>query len=600
MSGRGAGYPRQNKYEKMVIILCSASPYITLDPKMEAGKTDIASVFRNVPYGTHFCVFNDTEEDLAKVLIPFIKDGLERNDAFIYVASKTRPTSGDALGKGFPDLDRFFRAGQIKVIVDGEEYYTRNIRNPDQVLAEWLGSYDQTLARGFSGLRVIGSPYGEAKRIWHDLLHWENYVNQKIPHRNIILFCHYPIDSIETIDVPALLSSHQFSVFCVEGNLKLFETLEAKQLREALKESEEQFSTLTEASPAGILVTVGDQIVYANPAMVSVTGYSNEEILHLRVGDLLQERGGTTALSGNERENPAPARSEAVLMTGGKGERWVDCSSVQILYRGKQATLITMLDITARKLAEKAVAEARDRAELYCDLMGHDITNLNQIALGFLELALETLDLQGKLERGERELIEKPVVTIEKSSTLIHNIKKLQQQRSGELEPHLLDLAAVLREVVARYSAVPGRDVKINFEASEGCLVQANELLRDVFANLLDNAVKHSTGPLEITVSLSHVSVAEGVFYQVVVEDNGPGIPDSRKRQLLEHLCGRGPEVLRTGFGLCLVDTLIKDFHGQFRMEDRVRGDHRQGARFVVRLPRSAPDLGPSGAVAER
>ncbi len=46
-------------------------------------------------------------------------------------------------------------------------------------------------------------------------------------------------------------------------------------------------------------------------------------------------------------------------------------------------------DVTERKQTEKALEEAKARAELYIDLMGHDINNMNQVALGFLELSLD-------------------------------------------------------------------------------------------------------------------------------------------------------------------------------------------------------------------
>jgi len=48
-------------------------------------------------------------------------------------------------------------------------------------------------------------------------------------------------------------------------------------------------------------------------------------------------------------------------------------------------------DITDRKRSEKALLESKAEAELYVDLMGHDINNMNQIALGYLELAIDML-----------------------------------------------------------------------------------------------------------------------------------------------------------------------------------------------------------------
>ena len=46
----------------------------------------------------------------------------------------------------------------------------------------------------------------------------------------------------------------------------------------------------------------------------------------------------------------------------------------------------TYEDITDRKLAEIQLKEAKAQAELYLDLMGHDITNMNQALMGYLEM----------------------------------------------------------------------------------------------------------------------------------------------------------------------------------------------------------------------
>ena len=87
-----------------------------------------------------------------------------------------------------------------------------------------------------------------------------------------------------------------------------------------------------------------------------------------------------------------------------------------------------------RKRTEEALLESKQQAELYVDLMGHDINNMNQIALGFLELALQRLDENKKLGEEDRFTIEKPIETLYNSAMLIHNVKKLQQARAGGLK----------------------------------------------------------------------------------------------------------------------------------------------------------------------
>jgi K+-sensing histidine kinase KdpD len=115
--------------------------------------------------------------------------------------------------------------------------------------------------------------------------------------------------------------------------------------------------------------------------------------------------------------------------------------------------------------------------------------------------------------------------------------------------------------------------------------VQANELLRDVFVNLIGNAIKHSSGPIFVNISMKPVGEKGVKYYEVLVEDNGPGIPYDLKKTLFGRLNLAATRARGKGFGLCLIKMLVDDFKGKFRVEDRVKGDYTKGARFVVTLP---------------
>jgi signal transduction histidine kinase len=248
---------------------------------------------------------------------------------------------------------------------------------------------------------------------------------------------------------------------------------------------------------------------------------------------------------------------------------------------GKTVRLLGVCyDITKRKQAEEALKKAGAQAELYLDLMGHDISNMNQAMMGYLEMARELLDL-----KGQEELIERPLEIIRHSSRLIASVKKLEQAQSGKYPLRSVDLCQALAEVVAGYATVPGREIEINYSPAEGCFVRASDLLKDVLDHLVDNAIRHSTGPPEVDIAVEPVAQDGRKYYRVSVADNGPGIPDELKKKVFLLIDEATGSPGRRGLGLYMVRTLVASYGGKVWVEDRVPGDYRKGSRFVVLLP---------------
>jgi PAS domain S-box-containing protein len=242
-------------------------------------------------------------------------------------------------------------------------------------------------------------------------------------------------------------------------------------------------------------------------------------------------------------------------------------------------------DITRRKTIEKELQSSKAQAELYIDVMGHDINNMNQIAIGYLELAYDRIASEGRLEKADAGLLEKPIDAMKNIARLVGNVKKLQREKTGDYPSTPVDIVQVLKDVTAQYATVPGRDVRINFRPAEHCSVLANELITDLYANIVGNAIKHSRGPVQIDVGIDKVQEEGREYCRVIIEDTGPGINDEMKRLLTTSACMTGSRYSGKGLGLCLVRMLIDDYHGMLRIEDRVPGRHEKGARFVIMLP---------------
>jgi signal transduction histidine kinase len=179
---------------------------------------------------------------------------------------------------------------------------------------------------------------------------------------------------------------------------------------------------------------------------------------------------------------------------------------------------------------------------------------------------------------------------LEDSSNLINNVQKLQRARTETLQTGVVDLGNTLAELVNQYSHIPGRDVRIVFKQAGQCPVLANELIKDIFSNLLWNAIKHSDPdkPLAIGLRIDEEMRGGKKYYMVSVEDNGPGIKDELKERLFSRFSRGETKAKGSGLGLYLVKTLVDSFHGRIWVEDSVPGDHTKGAKFIVTLPAAA------------
>ena len=233
-----------------------------------------------------------------------------------------------------------------------------------------------------------------------------------------------------------------------------------------------------------------------------------------------------------------------------------------------------------RNQAEEELKSAKTQAELYLDLMGHDINNMHQIALGYLELARDIPACE-----GQTQSLDKSIEVLHRSTRLIQNVKKLKNLRKGSFQTKEVDVCKVLSEIQREFGAVPNKSVSLNLKGCEHCRVRANELLHDVYANLVINAIKHTGDHADIFINLERAEENGQSYCRVSVEDNGPGIPDDNKDTIFNRALRSTSKAKGMGLGLYFVKSLMDGYNGRVWVEDRVPGDHTKGARFVVMLP---------------
>jgi len=242
---------------------------------------------------------------------------------------------------------------------------------------------------------------------------------------------------------------------------------------------------------------------------------------------------------------------------------------------------LTGIAIENAKMYEEAIGAMKD-AQGYLDLIVHDIGNMVDPLIYYANLLafVSGLDARGMADA-------KNVISAAKSiRVLVDNVRRLAELKDSEpIALERVDIKAVLHDCISAVKRdFPSRDIVINFECPDVVgPILADDLVRDLFMNLLNNAVKYSPEK-QVEVGLK---VIEGhSAYTIRIEDHGQGIPDVKKEQIFERFTPRPEGFDGTGLGLSVVSLLVKRYNGLISVRDRIAGDWTQGTCFDVSLPK--------------
>jgi hypothetical protein len=113
-------------------------------------------IIGGVPWGTHFCQFYQTKEDLMDILVPYFKEGLENNELCVWIISQPLEVeeAKEALRRAVPYFDVYLQKGQIEIIPYTQGYIKEGIFDPERAVNSCVEKINQALARGYGGLRV--------------------------------------------------------------------------------------------------------------------------------------------------------------------------------------------------------------------------------------------------------------------------------------------------------------------------------------------------------------------------------------------------------------------------------------------------------------
>ncbi len=392
---------------------------------------------------------------------------------------------------------------------------------------------------------------------------------------------------------------------------------EQKEAWDHVRAAEERFRAIVEHIPAAVYLDIPDgsmESVYVSPQIeevmgVSVARYIDEPDLWLQLMD--EDDRARSKRSYLQAVEARRSWTDEYLIRKPDGKvAWVhDETTFLTDTNGKPLFLLGVLsDVTERKRAGEALRESerreRDAAErlralddmknTFLAAVSHELRSPLTSILG-LSLTLErTIDLSPD---DRFDLVARLSSNAQKLDRLLKDLLDIDRLNRGIVEPQLrtCDIGALASATIGTLDVLSERNVVVDTETVE-LEVDAAKIER-IVENLLTNAARHT--PPEGTIWLLVHAQDEGA--QIVVEDDGPGVPSELRTTIFEPFrqgATSSPHTPGTGIGLSLVGRFAELHGGHAWVEDRPGG----GASFRVFLPgrRGADDAEHSGDVAER
>jgi hypothetical protein len=185
-----------------------------MEPASVKTKSGLA-LLGDLPWGSHFCQFYQTRDDLFDILIPYFRAGLENNELCIWVTSDflTREDALKALDKEVPGFQEYLARGQMEIFPYTDWYLIGGSFDLQRTLDMWMEKHNEALARGFAGLRVSGNPYWiDNKKDWDDFADYEAAINDVIGGTRLLVLCTYSLKKCGVVEILDVIKNHEFAL----------------------------------------------------------------------------------------------------------------------------------------------------------------------------------------------------------------------------------------------------------------------------------------------------------------------------------------------------------------------------------------------------
>jgi PAS domain S-box-containing protein len=394
-----------------------------------------------------------------------------------------------------------------------------------------------------------------------------------------------------TLMTTTLLKDKQGKPYALAGIAR--DINERKKAEEALHTSEEKYRLLFENASDAIFVAQDEKIIFPNPQLSRLLGYSYEELngtlfrkfIYPGDADMVVER-HRQRLKGDY----VPSIYSFRALTKSGEILWVEVSKVLITWEGRPATLSFLRDITQQKKMEEQLHHAQ-KMEAIGTLAGgvaHDFNNLLMGILGYTSLMLmkteKTHPFYEKLK-----IIEKQV---ESGAQLTKQLLGFARGGKYEVKPvNVNDLIIKTADIFGRTK----KEITIHKKLEEDLhTIEADTgQIEQVLFNLYVNAWQAMPSGGSLYLETQNVKLDEqqcrtynakpGPYVKITVTDTGIGMDARTKKRIFEPFFTTKDVGKGTGLGLASAYGIISNHGGIIN----VYSEKGHGTTFTLYLPAS-------------
>ena len=226
------------------------------------------------------------------------------------------------------------------------------------------------------------------------------------------------------------------------------------------------------------------------------------------------------------------------------------------------------------------LTEANKELDAFNHTISHDLRTHLTIIGGYNKRLIKKIS--SKLDQNEKEMLDIVRTQTEKMESLIQDLLLFSKSGRKHIRLKEIDVGNLISTILDELEPLMnGRNIKFHVKKLPGIYADKT-LMKQVFVNLISNAIKFTSTSDTAVVKIGHVNRKdEDVFY---VQDNGVGL-DLKNADKLFNVFHRLPltkEFEGTGVGLSIIQRIIKRHGGRVWATGKVK----EGATFFFSLPK--------------